>query len=238
MKRLYKLYSLAGFFLILSGCSKNDKNNQITNTVIDIDGNVYHSIEVGTQLWLVENLKTTRYRNGDQIPVVNDDAQWRNLTSGAACNINNDAAMGNKYGKLYNWYAVNDGRSIAPVGWHVPTDAEWTLLETYVANNLNNLGTVAQVLGSKTDWNASIFNGAVGFELTKNNSSGFSALPGGVRDNNGACHDIGDYGYWWSSTYSGSLYAWGRYLFKDYQTINRFELGEKQNGFSVRCVKD
>lgn len=238
MKRLLYLFSLVALLLIANSCSKDNGNDQPDNTIVDIDGNVYHSVTIGTQEWLVENLKTTRYRNGDQIPVVADDALWRNLTTGAMCNISNDAAMGNKFGKLYNWYAVSDSRNIAPVGWHVPSDAEWTQLETYVANNLNNYGTVAQVLGSKTDWNSSVYNGAVGFDLTKNNSSGFSALPGGVRDNNGACHDIGDYGYWWSSTSSSSLYAWGRYLHKNYLTINRFELGEKQSGFSIRCIKD
>ena len=112
---------------MLTGSYKKDSNNDPeqsqSETVKDIDGNVYHTVTIGTQIWMVENLKTTKYRNGDGIPNVTDNTQWGNLTTWAYCNYNNDAANGTKYGKLYNWYAVNDSRNIAPTGWHVPTDA-------------------------------------------------------------------------------------------------------------------
>ena len=122
-----------------------------------------------------------------------------------------------KYGRLYTWYAVSDSRSIAPTGWHVPTDAEWTILEEYVAANLGTSGSEAKTLASTTDWASSTAAGAIGNDLTKNNSSGFAGLPGGYRNEIslpglGSFFNIGSYGYWWSSSESDTYYAWIRYL--------------------------
>ena len=112
---------------IITGCSKTD-DTQIATIVKDIDGNVYDTVKIGTQIWMVQNLKTTRYRNGDSIPNVTDAAIWANLTSGGYSNYSNELYYGTKYGRLYNWYAVSDSRNLAPAGWHVATSADWTAL--------------------------------------------------------------------------------------------------------------
>ena len=126
---IYSFSIIAALLLIISGCKKNAGKY---NTVTDIDGNAYHTVAIGKQVWLVENLKVTRYRNGDQIPNVSDNKQWCNLTTGAYCNYNNDANNVTTYGRLYNWYAVHDIRNIAPKGWHVATDVEWKILTDYL----------------------------------------------------------------------------------------------------------
>ena len=203
--------------------------NPITNTVTDIDGNVYHTVTIGTQTWMVENLKTTRYRNGD--PITEHRA------------YNNDANNAAKYGRLYTWYAATDSRGIAPAGWHVPTDAEWTILENYlIANGYNYDGTttgskIAKALAATTDWNTNTGTGTIGNDLTKNNSSGFTALPGGIRHDSGSFYYVGDYGYWWSSTEYDTTYAWYRYPFYDYYSLVR-NYHTKSYGFSVRCLRD
>jgi len=207
------------------------------NTVPDIDGNVYHTVIIGSQVWMVENLKTTKYRNGDAIPTVTDATAWSILKTGAQCSYNNDAAIGAKYGKLYNWYAVNDSRNIAPTGWHVPTDAEWTTLTNYVSANLGTSGSIAKALASKTDWASSTNAGAVGNDLTKNNTTGFTALPGGYRSSYGSYLVIGSYGSWWSSTEYNTSSAWFRGLDCSYSNVSRGN-DYKGCGFSVRCVRD
>jgi uncharacterized protein (TIGR02145 family) len=230
-----------GAFLKLAGsCKKSDDSpggGTISGTVKDIDGNVYHSVTIGTQVWMVENLKTTKYRDGSPIPNVTDATAWSNLKTGAYCNYNNDVTTGAKYGKLYNWYAVADSRNIAPTGWHVASDAEWITLENYVAANLGTSGSVTKALASKTDWSSSTSAGAVGNYLTKNNSSGFTALPGGLRYSNGTFFDVGYGGYWWSSTEFNTDNAWyrsldygGSYMLRSYHY--------ESCGFSVRCVRD
>lgn len=210
-------------------------------SVTDIVGNVYHTITIGTQCWMVENLKTTKYRNGDPIPNVSDDTQWSILTTGAYCNYNNEAAIGNKYGGLYNWYAVNDSRNIAPIGWHVATDEEWTTLTNNVASNPVTSETVAKALAARYDWiltTAATY--AIGNDLTKNNVTGFSALPSGFRSDTGPYIQFGFNCYWWSpkevnGSYTGSAYYrsmefWVSMVMSD-------ELF-KGTGLSVRCIKD
>ena len=102
--------------------------NRGSGTVIDVDGNVYDTVVIGTQVWLAQNLKVTHYRNGDPIDSLDDNTEWCNTTSGAYCNYNNDPNNAPAYGRLYNWYATSDSREIAPEGWHVATDAEWAAL--------------------------------------------------------------------------------------------------------------
>jgi uncharacterized protein (TIGR02145 family) len=208
--------------------------------VIDIDGNGYHIVTIGTQTWMVENLKTTRYRNGDPIPNVTDDTKWGNLSTGAYCNYDYKPDNSAIYGKLYNWHAVNDSRNIAPTGWHVPTNAEWTTLEKYVAANPGISGSVAKALASTINWDSSANEGAIGNDLTKNNSTGFTALPGGYRYFSGYFDSIGMRGYWWSSNEYGSYSACYRSLFCNKSNLNSelcFE-NYKGGGFSVRCLKD
>jgi len=205
---------------------------------------VYHTVTIGAQTWMVENLKTTKYKDGASIPLVSDGSAWEALSTPGYCFYNNDAANKNTYGALYNWYTVNTGK-LAPTGWHVPTDAEWTTLENYlISNGYNYDGSttrndIAKSLAATTLWDTYTTVGTIGNDLTKNNSSGFAGLPGGYRVYAGPFYSIGSEGNWWSSTqYSaGSYYA--RYIRLYFNASN---LGggstDMQYGFSVRCVKD
>lgn len=206
-------------------CSDRDKNTS-SDGIADIDGNVYDTVTIGTQVWLVQNMKTTRYRNGTAIPNVKDATQWSNLASGAYCNYDNDPGNATTYGRLYNWYALNDSRNIAPLGWHVATDAEWTTLTTYlggedVAGNKLRDTTIGQ-------WSRPS-EGAT-------NESGFTALPGGNRYYGGNFNYVGNSGYWWSAT-EFFVQAWARYISYSDSNVTRIR-ESKTLGFSVRCVKD
>ena len=206
-------------------------------TMTDIDGNVYHTINIGTQTWMAENLKTTKYKDGTSIPNVTDSAAWINLSTPAYCWYNNDAATyKNTYGALYNWYAVNTGK-LVPTGWHVPTDAEWTTLTNYVTANLGTSINVAKALAAATDWTIYSTTGTIGCDLTLNNSTGFSALPGGNRGSDNGAFVVGYYGNWWSSTEYLTYSAWSRTM--SYRASNVYRnLNYKHSGFSVRCVRD
>lgn len=237
---------IAGVIMILAtSCNKRDITNETiepapSGTVTDIEGNVYNTLTIGTQVWMIENLKTTKYRNGNPIPNVTSYDEWFHLRTGAYCNYNNDVAIGAKYGKLFNWYAVNDSRNIAPVGWHVPSDEELTTLENYVDYHLGNSISVAKAHAAKTDWHSSPSDGAIGNDLTNNNSSGFSALPGGYRTDYGVSfYSVGSDGYWWSSTeYKEDKHrAWIRIMGCSRKDIMR-TTHDKLYGFSVRCIKD
>jgi len=219
-------------FIFVTSCKTDEPNN--AGTVKDKDGNTYHTVKIGTQIWMVENMKTTKYNDGTAIPEVIDNATWQFLKTGAYCNYNNDASNGIQYGKLYNWYAVNTGK-LAPKGWHIPTDAEWTILDNYVNSTSSN---VAKALAATINWSSNTGTGTIGNDLTKNNSSGFTALPGGCRSHNGGIfEDIGDAGSWWSTTELSISIAWSRNLFstKDYLDHATYY---KNRGYSVRCVKD
>ena len=198
-------------------------------TVTDIDGNVYHTVTIGTQTWMVENLKTTKYCNGNPITNVTDNANWAAFSMGAYCWYNNDAATYKEtYGALYNWYAVADGRNIAPAGWHVPSDAEWTTLTDFLGGQIGAGGKLKQT-GTIywPDPNAST------------NSSGFTALPGGYRDyGDGTFNGIVNSGYFWSNTAVGPGDAWYRTLYYTDANVGRYYRSVKPRGMSVRCVKD
>lgn len=215
--------------MLTNSCKKDDNKNNPTSgsTVTDIDGNIYHTVTIGTQVWMVENLKTTKYRNGDLIPKITDDIAWSNQTE-AYCNYNNDANNSTTYGRLYNWYAVNDSRNIAPTGWHVSSDVEWTTLTTYLGGESVAGGKLKET--GTTHW--SIFNPAV-----TTNESGFTALPGGSRGTFGQFYDVGHGGVWWSSTESETRYAWYRSMADISYSIGRGPCA-KNLGYSVRCVRD
>ena len=203
--------------------------------VTDIDGNFYPSIIINGQEWMQKNLAVSKYRNGDPIPTGLSDAIWGSSTSGAYAIYNNDAANNTTYGKLYNWYAVNDSRGLCPAGWHVPSDEEWTIMINYLdpTQNPSVFGTQSSVAGGKmkstTGWN-SLNTGAT-------NESGFTGLPGGYRYNNGTYTYIGSDGYWWSSTELGSYDAWNRDLTHYEPGVDRYN-DSKRDGFSVRCLRD
>ncbi len=185
-------------------------------------------VTIGTQVWMLKNLNVDHYRNGDSIPEVKDATAWANLTTGAWCYYNNDPANGKIYGKLYNWYAVNDPRGLAPIGWLVPSDAECTALTTFLGGRSVAGGKMKET--GTSHWR-SPNTGAT-------NSSNFSALPGGCRDYGGITFsDIGGYGVWWSSTELDATYAWAQSLDCDHAVVGRYG-SSKGYGFSVRCVKD
>ena len=214
------------------------------NTVTDIDGNIYHIVTIGTQTWMVENLKTTRYRNGDAIGTTTAVTTPFDATSKYQWAYNGDENNVAKYGRLYTWYAATDTRNIAPSGWHVPTDAEWTTLKNHlIANGFNYDGTtkdnkIAKALAATTDWNTYSGTGTIGNDLTINNSTGFNALPGGTRYATGEFLYIGLTGVWWSSTGNDVGYAWSRHLYSNSDSLTSYHGYTKNLGYSVRCVKD
>ena len=189
----------------------------------------FPTIVIGKQQWMRENLDVLTYRNGDIIPQVTDAAAWAALTTGAWCYYNNDPANGAIYGKLYNWYAVNDPRGLAPLGWHVPKDAEWTTLTTKLGGE-GVAGGKMKTPGT-TRW------------ITPNtgatNESGFTALPEGSRDKDLNFLTIGNYGNWWSSSENSenTILAWTRSCSFVHVNCNRNAL-HKTTGISVRCVRD
>lgn len=205
----------------------------------DADGNNYTTVTIGNQTWMAENLKTTTYNDGiTAIPLVTDNSAWTALSTPAYCWYNNDATTyKNKYGALYNWYTVNTAK-LAPTGWHVPTDAEWTTLTVYVTAHLGNSLNACKALAATTDWTTYSTTGTIGNNLTMNNSTGFSVLPvGGRLYNDGTFYDLGLYGFLWSATELNTSYAWGRYVTYYGNRVYQSNYG-KANGFSVRCVRD
>ncbi len=200
-----------------------------SGTMTDIDGNVYHYITIGTQTWLMENLKTTKYRDGTAIPNVTDGVEWSELTSGAYCDYENTPGNSSTYGRLYNWYALTDRHNIAPVGWHVATDAEWTTLANYLGSGDVAGGKLKET--GTAHW--SIPNTAA------TNQYGFNALPGGKRDysDQGAFEFLGMYGVWWSASDDTSTTAWFRDMSHENSVLYRGTTSFKC-GFSVRCVRN
>ena len=193
----------------------------------DQEGNSYQTIKIGEQEWMAENLRTTSYANGDSIPNVTDANQWENLTTGAWAHYNNDSQYENPYGKLYNWYTVNDSRNVCPTGWHVPSDAEWTVLSDYLGGE--------SVAGGKMKSTGTQYWESPNAAAT--NESGFSGLPGGIRINNGSFYELALLGFWWSSTEEGannSLYSQLRYGDGSVYRDN----GGESFGLSVRCLRD
>jgi len=235
---------IIGLTLVLCfGCKKKDENNNGNNdninqpiptigvifnsnisygTVTDIDGNVYKTVTIDTITWMAENLKTTRYRNGDQIPNITENNSWYNLTSGAYCDYNNDINISKTYGRLYNYYAITDSRNIAPAGWHVATYNEWSsLIHFACSSDLKETGT--------THWLSNEWG---------NNNTGFTALPGGGRSTyqgSTSYDNIGDYGCWW--VIYNPVYP-TVFEIVSYSDQESHSISHSTTGSSVRCVKD
>jgi len=186
------------------------------------------STTIGTQKWMTVNLDFVTYRNGDTIPQVTDPTVWAALTTGAWCYYNNDTANGAKYGKLYNWYAVNDPRGLAPQGWHIPTDAEWQTLSTFLGGGDVAGGKLKEV--GTLNWKSP--------NTKATNETGFLGLPGGERNGIGKFENVGYVGNWWSATQSFSSNAWMSYLNYNDGKLGSYNYFSKFLGFSVRCIKD
>src|SRR5690554_4857483 len=202
------------------------EGNITYGSITDIDGNTYKTVTIGTQTWMAENLKVTKYNDGIAIPNVTDNTAWRELATGALCDYANTPSNSETYGKLYNWHAVNTGK-LCPTGWHVPSDAEWTVLTDYLGGESVAGGKLKET--GTTHW-ASPNTGAT-------NETGFTALPGGYRYFNGTFYNVGNYGTWWSATEFNAAGAWFRNVGYDYSDVLRYS-NDKEVGFSVRCLRD
>lgn len=213
----------------LCWCIATISTAQTAGIGIPATATYYPSVTICCQTWMTKNLDVTKYRNGDPIPQVTDKAAWRALTTGAWCYYNNDPAMGAVYGKLYNWYAVNDPRGLAPAGWHIPIDFEWTILSKCLGGDA--IAGAAMKETGTSHWN-SPNTGAT-------NSSGFTALPGGYRNIGGTFYRIGAGGLFWSATLTETRpgFSWFRALSFDNKIALKTN-NNMQDGYSVRCVKD
>lgn len=206
--------------------------------IADLDGNRYQTKTFGSQTWMVENLKTSKYRNGESINNLTEAADWSATSQGAWCNYNNDAAYGIKYGKLYNSWAVNDPSNIAPAGWHVATDDDWTTLEAYVSTHYGSSLSIGKALASTTEWPTDAGSSTIGNDLSINNYSGFNALPGGFRCYLSTFYFEGEQARFWTSTSFSDTTAWMRYLYFNNNYVGIYKGALKNLGYSIRCVKD
>jgi uncharacterized protein (TIGR02145 family) len=241
MKKIIFISTVLAFYI-----SKNQ-----AQTVTDYDGNVYNTVTIGTQVWTKENLNVKHYRNGDEIPEVQDSISWVNQTKGAWCYNENNPANGPDYGRLYNWYAANDSRNIAPVGWHIPTDDEWKTLEIFLGMSpaIADLdqyrgtkeGNALKEPGTNTHWTLDCCPGHSPNAGT--NSSGFTALGSGFRWYLNANAPYKSFSpptgnaQFWTSTAPNDSTAWLRHLCVYHEDIYR-DNWKKTNGSSIRLVKD
>jgi len=209
-----------------------------SSVVTDVDGNTYQTVTIGSQVWMKENLKVSKYRNGNAIPTGLTDAAWSATTSGAFAIYDNLAANNTTYGKLYNWYAVADPRGLCPAGWHVPTEHDWQLLtkfldlsaDTTIVNGASSFSAGGIIKAISSLWTSP--------NIGSTNSSGFSAMPGGFYEYFGfSFNDIGIGAYFWTSTGISTTVATSRVL--NYSTASLFQnQPDKNHGYSVRCLKD
>lgn len=227
--KIWLITACVSFFVLSASCKKESDDDLAI--IKDGDGNEYTSVKIGAQVWLVENLKTTKLNDGTNISLITDNTLWTNATGPAYCWFNNDISNRDLYGALYNWYAVNTGK-LCPAGWHVPTDEEWSELtdlfggEAVAGGKLKATGTVE---GGNGLWNSP--------NLNATNESGFTALPGGDRITNGFIDQAGEWGFWWTSTEYSATQAWVRDIGSDFAEISRYR-SVKTFGLSVRCIKD
>ena len=215
--------------------------------VTDIDGNEYKTVKLGNQVWMAENLRTTRYADGTPIPLGTEaslDVAYRYYPNYNRANVS-------KYGYLYNWAAVMNGsasseanpsgvQGICPDGWHVPSDAEWTELTNYVSSQSqyvcgDDTNYIAKALASEVEWYNDTYNCAVGNNPIANNATGFSARPAGYYK--GEYNGFGNAAYFWSATQDISTIAGSRFLYYDNANVSRYNY-YKNFGYSVRCVRD
>lgn len=208
--------------------------------ITDVDGNEYKIVNIGRQVWMAENLKTTRFNNGDKIPHIIKDTVWVNLYSPGFCwPENNELSWKNTYGALYNWYAVNTGK-LCPEGWHVPTDTDWLTLEKAIGMNAETARSTGRrgiTVASKLAGEAGLWtNGALESEDSFGRI-GFNALPAGYRGGNGRFYETGNVGNWWSSSKYSPLNAWYRGVYFYASDVARYGL-DMRTGASVRCVKN
>lgn len=197
-----------------------------TTLLVDIDNNIYRKVKIGNQIWMAENLKTTRYNEGTEIPDITDNAAWSVLLTGAYSDYGNNPSNSDTYGRLYNWYAIafTNIRNVCPAGWHVPTDFDWGTLVNYLSVALGTGGMLKET--GTAHW--------IVADQTATNETGFTALPGGLRDHGGTFLDLGYSGSWWSASQYVDSTAYGLTINQAIQSVTY----RKNDGLSVRCVKD
>lgn len=226
-------------------------NSQVT----DIDGNVYRTVRIGSQTWMAENLKSTKFNDGTEIGLVTDNKVWAALFNDSSrtpayCWYKNDISNKAVYGALYNWYAVNTGdisnKNVCPDGWHIPAEADWTTMENYlIANGYNYDGTktgnkYAKSIAATTNWTLSVSAGGPGNPDYPDyrDKAGFSAFPGGYRYGDGTFGYMGFFCYWWVANEANENYTRFRYLCYYISSVKGIAAANSNNGFSVRCMKD
>jgi uncharacterized protein (TIGR02145 family) len=217
-----------GLMIYCTDCGVNGEPEYYNGTSwLNINGSAAAAgpVVIGTQKWMEKNLDVTTYRNGDVIPQVTDPTAWEALTTGAWCYYNNDPLNGAIYGKLYNWYAVNDPRGLAPQGFHIPTNDEWSTLSSFLGGN----ASAGSKMYSSTQF-GSMNPGAT-------NQSGYTALPGGDRYLNGLFANVGGESRIWTATVTNSSNAYNVHLQGWNNNLHRHDM-DKRNGFSVRCLRD
>ena len=227
------LFLLNGGYVIIPGISAaNNGGSGSANTVTDVQGNVYATVQIGTQRWMAENLRTTKFCNGEDIPQISNDNNWNTATTPGWCVYNADPTNDTLFGKLYNWFTVSDPRNACPCGWHVPSDAEFTTLtdflgtESVAGGKMKAIGTLS---GGDGLW--SIAN----FEAT--NESGFTGLPGGGRASGAQFSGVNVNAWFWNSSSYTATTAWRRIIENLSPGVTRSEVNKK-TGCSVRCVQD
>ena len=217
----------SNLFLISLILLSIDLAGQRAQTVTDIDGNIYKTITIGTQMWMDENLKATHFRNGDAIPNITDSMTWSNLSKGAYCYYDTLKINIPVYGLLYNWYAITDSRNICPAEWHIPGHVELITLTDFLGGE--------HLAGAKLKEKGFVHWRRPNTGAT--NETGFTALPAGFRSYEAVFYDLGYYGFWWCSSKGSEGGAWGYGMYYFYGDVN-MDSSEKTNGFSVRCIKD
>jgi uncharacterized protein (TIGR02145 family) len=200
-------------------------------TVKDIEGNIYKTVKIGSQVWMAENLKTTKYNDGTEIPIATDNAAWNALVTPSYCYYDNLKIYKDTFGALYNWYTLNStsnrGKNVCPTGWHIPTSMEWNLLMKYLGGSISAGGKLKEV--GTAHWIAP--------NDYATNESGFTALAGGNRGSNGKFNRFGYTGNWWSSTNYSASEADGFCINYDLNDLTNYS-NNKKCGYSVRCIKD
>lgn len=210
--------------------------------VTDVEGNSYRTVIVGDQEWMADNLRTSKYANGDDIPNITDPTEWNNYFGDAWSSYDNDPSKDNPHGKLYTWYAAADTRNLCPAGWHIPSDAEWTSLIVGLDSLTNPVANGAQSTsaGGRMKSTGTIENGD-GLWAQPNtgalNDSKFNSVPSGTRSLAGYFANITTYSYWWSSTEEDSDRAWGRIILNNEASIYRGTT-YKKDGRACRCKKN
>jgi uncharacterized protein (TIGR02145 family) len=243
VKYLLVLIVSGTLITLTESCTKPSANAIERGTVTDFEGNVYNTVKIGNQWWMSDNLMATKYNNGDQIGTTVPNSL--SITDATApkyhWSYSGDESFAAIYGRLYTWYAVTDTRNVCPAGWHVPSDIDWNILSDYVNSGpfgaITSTNSNAKILASQTGWVLDGIVGNPGQDMASNNKSGFSAMPGGLRQPSGTYSGAGLSAYYWSTTADIPLLASTRLVYFNLGTLQESNY-TRDSGISVRCVKD